>query len=221
MKDFPVFPTEHGVASLTLREIPYRQTAYIEVQDVQPGELPALIEECAGFCRACGAERIFAGGKGDFPEENYYASVYEMRLHRMEQEDPQACLFPVTPETVGRFRTIYNEKMAEVDFAATLTAQQEREICEGGNAYFIHRSGDLLGIGWMQENEVRALAAARPGMGRTVAECLLSVTPAEQIRLEVASTNQRALRLYERMGFLRTREVMRWYRIFPAGSTNS
>ena len=221
MKDFPVFPTEHGVASLTLREIPYRQTAYIEVQDVQLGELPALIEECVGFCRACGAERIFAGGRGDFPEESYHASVLEMRMNRLVREDPEACLWPVTEQTVSRFRTIYNEAMADVDFAATLTAHQEREIADCGGAYFVHRDGDLLGIGWMQEEALKAIVSLKPGMGQTVADALFSVTPSEQIRLEVASTNHRAIRLYERMGFLRTGEVMRWYRVFPAGSTKS
>ena len=221
MKDFPVFPTEHGVASLTLREIPYKQTAYIEVQDVQPGELPELIEECAGFCRACGAEQIFAGGRGEFPEESYSASVYEMRLNRLVQEDPQACLFPVTAETAARVRTIYNEAMADVDFSATLTSRQEQEIAQNGGAYFVHREGELLGIGWMQEEEMKAIVSVKPGMGQTVADALFSVTPSEQIRLEVASTNHRAIRLYERMGFLKTREVMRWYRVFPAGSTNS
>ena len=221
MKDFPVFPTDHGVCSLTLREIPYRQTAYIEVQDVQPGELPALLEECAGFCRACGAEQIYAGGRGDFPEACYYASVYEMRLNRAEQEDPGACLFPVTAETAARFRTIYNEAMAGVDFAATLTARQEAGICESGGAYFVHRDGELLGVGWMRDEELKAIVSVKPRMGETVARALCSVTPSEQIRLEVASTNHRAIRLYERMGFLKTREVMRWYRVFPAGSTNS
>ena len=37
MKDFPCFATDDGVASLILKEIPYRQEAYIRFQDVQPG----------------------------------------------------------------------------------------------------------------------------------------------------------------------------------------
>ena len=46
MKDIPFFPTQHGVAGLILREIPYRQEAYIRIQDVQPGELSLLLREC-------------------------------------------------------------------------------------------------------------------------------------------------------------------------------
>jgi histidinol-phosphate/aromatic aminotransferase/cobyric acid decarboxylase-like protein len=60
MKDLPMFTTQNGVASLTLREIPYQQTAYIKLQATrQPKE---LLEECVGFCRAVGAEKIYASG---------------------------------------------------------------------------------------------------------------------------------------------------------------
>ena len=50
MRDIPVFTTQYGVASLVLREIPYRQEAYISIQSsLQPEQ---LLEECIGFCRA-------------------------------------------------------------------------------------------------------------------------------------------------------------------------
>ena len=40
MKDFPVFTTEYGVASLILKEIPYQGTAYITLQDsLEPEKL--------------------------------------------------------------------------------------------------------------------------------------------------------------------------------------
>ena len=56
MRDIPVFTTEYGVASLVLREIPYRQEAYISIQSsLQPEE---LLAECVSFCRACGAEKV-------------------------------------------------------------------------------------------------------------------------------------------------------------------
>ena len=42
MKDFPMFTTEYGVASLLMKEIPYKETAYIIIQSSQePEELPA------------------------------------------------------------------------------------------------------------------------------------------------------------------------------------
>lgn len=62
MKDFPCFATDDGVASLILKEIPYRQEAYIRFQDVQPGRLAPFLEECVSFCRMAGAEKIYAQG---------------------------------------------------------------------------------------------------------------------------------------------------------------
>ena len=47
MKDFPFFTTEHGVATLILKEIPYQETAYIILRDSQ--EPLALAGECVDF----------------------------------------------------------------------------------------------------------------------------------------------------------------------------
>ena len=60
MKDLQVFTTEHGAASLILKEIPYRKLAFIHIQDVQPGGLEEHLKECVSFCRMAGAERILA-----------------------------------------------------------------------------------------------------------------------------------------------------------------
>ena len=57
MKDFPCFATDDGVASLILKEIPYRQEAYIRFQDVQPGRFAPFLEECVSFCEALAAAR--------------------------------------------------------------------------------------------------------------------------------------------------------------------
>ena len=45
MRDFPIFSTETGVSSLTLKEIPYKKQAYIRIQDVQPGALQEHLRE--------------------------------------------------------------------------------------------------------------------------------------------------------------------------------
>ena len=71
MRDFPIFTTDYGVSSLILREIPYRQEAYIHIQDVQPDGFADHLKECVSFCRMAGAERIFARGHemlADYPQ---------------------------------------------------------------------------------------------------------------------------------------------------------
>ena len=42
---------------------------------------------------------------------------------------------------------------------------------------------------------------------------MLSLQEGETITLEVASTNLRAIRLYEKLGFVAVEEVSRWYQI--------
>ena len=212
MKDFPVFTTETGVASLILKEIPYRNLAFIHVLDVQPGGLKALLEECVGFCRMAGAERILAKGHKELTEYPLHSIVFKMSMPLLPTE-PEANLWPVTEDTVSSWRELYNQKMRGVDNHATLTSRDEKTILSSGGAYFVHREGQLLGIGWLEGSELLALASTVPGMGETVARTLFTAVNGDRVTLEVVSTNRRAIRLYEKMGFVTTGEVSRWYRV--------
>lgn len=213
MKDIPMFDTETGVSTLILKEIPTRQVAYVRVQSVQPDGLSEHLNECVSFCRMCGAERVYASGHEDLQAWPLYCGILPMALLVPEQSDPGANLFPVTEQTVGKWREICNERMAQVDNAATLTARDEKEILSGG-AYFVHDAGELLGIGWMKGSELACMAAVKPGAGERVLRTLLTLAETERVTLEVASTNVRALRLYERLGFLQTGEARNWYIIY-------
>ena len=101
MKDFPVFTTEYGVSSLILREVPYRQEAYIHIQDVQPDSLSEHLKECVSFCRMVGAEKIFAKGHEELESYPLHMAVYEMRGTAWVDPSKLENLFPVTEETVG------------------------------------------------------------------------------------------------------------------------
>lgn len=213
MKDIPMFDTETGVSTLVLKEIPYKQIAYVKVQSVQPGGLREHLAECVSFCRMCGAERVYASGHEELTGWPLHCAVLPMALSWMDDGDPGASLFPVTEATAARWREIYNEKMAPIDNSATMTARDEMEICSGG-AYFVHEDGVLLGIGWMKGSELLCLAAVRPGGGERVLRTLLTAADSDRITLEVASTNLRAIRLYERLGFFQYGEARSWYTIY-------
>lgn len=212
MRDFPVFTTEYGVASLILREVPYRQEAYIVIQATEQPE--ELLRECVSFCRVVGAERIYARGHEVVETYPLHCTVYEMRGSIEVDESRVDSLWPVTPETIGKWREFLNEKMRYVDNSGTLTKQGEQEILDKGGAYFVHRDGALLGAGWLVDDELLLLASARKGMGERVLHTLLSTTRPEQLRLEVVSTNHRAIRFYERMGLIKTAELRSWHRVF-------
>ena len=80
MRDFPFFSTEYGVASITLREIPYTRQGYIWVQTVQKGSLLRHLKECAQFCRAAGAERVFAANHPGLKQFKSYFTLLQLRL---------------------------------------------------------------------------------------------------------------------------------------------
>ena len=98
-----------------------------------------------------------------------------------------------------------------MDCAATLTAADEKRILESGGAYFIHHSGELLGVGWMEDTKLLMMAAVKPGAGESVMHTLMSLVEGADVTLEVASTNSRANRLYKKLGFLATAEGNVWF----------
>ena len=213
MRDIPVFTTEYGVASLVLREIPYRREAYIHIQDVQPGMTDQLLKECVSFCRMAGAERILAKGHEDLDVYPIHCRVLQMRCSSFSKEDCGGMLFPVTEKTVGTWRGVLNERMASVDNAATLESRDETRILNSGGGYFIHENGELLGVGWLMDDSIEAVASCRRGAGIRVMQALMGLAQGDTVSLQVASTNTKAISLYEKIGFITTGEISCWYRI--------
>ncbi|MBP3684745.1 MAG: hypothetical protein J6J12_07265 [Oscillospiraceae bacterium] len=213
MRDFPIFTTEYGVSSLILKEIPYKNEAFIRIRDVQPGFFEEHLHECASFCRMAGAEHVFAADHEKLAAYPLHASILEMRGQAWVDSAKMKNLFPVTEATVDQWRQLHNERLRKVDCATTLTSKEEGEILSSGGAYFVHDNGDLLGIGWIQDPQLKTVAAVKPGAGEAVMHTLMSLLEGEQMTLEVASTNGKAIRLYEKLGFLVTAEKTRWYAI--------
>lgn len=213
MRDFPFFTTDCGVSSLFLKEIPYRNEAYICILDTQEESFDDHLAECISFCRVCGAERIFAEGHKSLERYPVYTAVNRMQGTIPSDPELAASLFPVTEETVGKWRQIHNEAMRTVDNAGTLESRDEKQILASGGAYFVHEGGELLGIFWLEDKKLLAVAAVKPGTGQRVMHTMLSLVDGETVWLEVASTNTRAIRLYEKMGFVATSQMKCWHRV--------
>lgn len=211
VKNFPIFDTDSGVSSLILREIPYRQEAYIHIQDIQPDGFSDHLGACVSFCRMAGAEKIYARGHAALEDYPIHASVYEMRGTAWVDPEKLENLFPVTEATVGRWRQICNDRLRDVDHAATLTAADEKKILESGGAYFVHQGGELLGVGWLEDTKLLLMAGVKPGAGERVMHTLMSLVEGADMTMEVASTNHRAIHLYEKLGFLRGKDSICWY----------
>ena len=209
LKDIPVFTTDNGVASLVLKEIPIRNVAYIKILSSATPKL--LLDECTDFCKACGAERIlFSGIESD--EYELAAVIVQMQASDLRESD--ALLFPATEETIAYWREIYNKRMADVPNAAWMTKADEKKLLVDADCYFVHKNGELIGIGKASGDEVETVVSVVRGSGERVLLALASVLDSNVVKLNVAIENVRAVRLYERLGFTRIREVSRWYKYF-------
>lgn len=212
MRDFPVFTTENGVGSLVLKEIPYRGIAYVTIHDSSfPTE---FLKECLDFCRAVGAENIYATGHEILKEYPLYTTVIRMTGTIDAIPESDACLFPVTEKTISHWREIYNRKMKDVDNASYMSETVASDMLKRGDGYFVHRNGELLGIGIASGNQIDCVASVKAGGGREVVSALVHGLLSEPVILDVASTNMKAISLYESMGFIKTAEISRWHKIF-------
>lgn len=212
MRDIPVFTTENGVASLIFKEIPYTQTAYVRLQSTL--EPKAFCDECVEFCRAVGAQMIYATGHEYLENYPFHTAIWEMARSLDGLADTDAAIFPVTEKTLERWREIYNEAMKDVPNASYMTQAEAQALLRTGDGYFVHRDGQLLGIGKAAGERLDAVVSCVPGAGRTVMLALAHALTGERVTLQVASANIRAVKLYEKMGFIPVSEVSKWYKLF-------
>lgn len=209
MRDIPIFDTEYGVGSLALKEVSYRQEAYITVGAVSDGK--RFLEEAAAFCTAVGAEAIYATGHEAAEEFPLYNTVLLLVAAKESLGTTDACLFPVTEETADRWKGLYNEKFRKVPNAATITDKDMKQLMN--SCYFVHRDGKLLGIGKADGDRIGAIASFAPGAGADVVLALAHALSGDRVTIEVASANPKAYKLYERLGFIKIQERIKWYKI--------
>ncbi len=212
MRDIPLFDTEYGIASLVLKEIPYQQTAYITIQSSLEPE--KLLEECVGFCRACGAERIFASGDAYLERYPMYTAMWLMQCPVESLPATDAALFPVQEQTLVRWMDIYNNKVTKVPNGAWISAVEGKKMLQKGDGYFVHRGGKLLGIGRASGDTIDWVASVEPGAGVDVVAALSHALSEPVAMLTVASENQKAIALYRRLGFVPVKEISRWFVVF-------
>ena len=211
MKNIEFFTTENGVASLTLREIPYQGCAYVRLQDSR--EPAALLQECVDFCRACGADHIYAAGHSVAEDYPLYTAICRMRCDPSALPETDALVWPVQKETLPHWLEIYHNKIKRIPNGAWMTASDAEKMLAAGEGYFIHRQGKLLGTGRVCGGRIDWVASVQPGAGREIGAALGRISGADVLELTVASANTKAVSLYESLGFVPIEELSRWYKI--------
>lgn len=211
MRDIPMFETEYGIAGLVLNQVPYTGSAYIHI--MQTGDLHGLLNECLDFCRVVGAVRVYACGDNALSRFPHYIDVLHMSRPIDGMQMSTDCLFPVTDESCQRWRALYNERMTGIDNALILSERECKSLVKAGGAYFVHRDSQLLGLGIASGERIDAIASLVPGEGARVLTTLCNALNGPMVNVEVASTNSRAIRLYEKLGFLTNGVTRSWFSI--------
>ena len=212
MRNIPLFATELGVASLVLEQIKYNKMAYIRIQS--SSSLKEFLQECVGFCRAAGAEKIFA--TGEQIAELYDESVSVIRMMRLREgmERGTSKLVSILPADIEDFRGIYNSAMRNIPNASGMSIQSANEILQQGSGYFVYQEDERIGLGIAEEEWIHGIVSLKKGMGMTIMQALNTVLCGEEIHVELNDSNIAAKTLYERMGFTTYEVVSKWYKIF-------
>ena len=211
MRDFPMFTTENGIVNLVLREIPYRKKSYIKILD--SCEPVKLLEECRDFCRAVGAEEIYASGHNCLEVYPVYATILEMECDRKKLIHIDAVAEPVARASAEEWKNIYNTRMKAVPNASYMDDAAIKQMLQDGSGYYIYEQQHVIGIGKVENNRLEALASVVPGKGEAVVCALAKTVSDEMIILRVAEENTPAMRLYQRLGFVVKEQISKWYKI--------
>ena len=213
MQDIPMFTTENGVASLTLKEIPYCADAYVHILDCAKPD--PFIKECASFCRMAGAESVYLSGKKIPDKYPIFTEIWKMQCPRSKLLETDAFALAVDASSKDDWREIYNSRMSDIPTAAFMSNTRLEHLLNYASAYFVYRNNTLLGIGAGSEQRIDCIASVLPGAGKDVMCALAKSLSGDLVLLEVASENKRAVAFYERLGFIKTDVKEIWHQFIP------
>lgn len=220
MKDIPIFTGQYGVGSLILREIPYKQCAYVLVRSAWDGHMREFLEECSGFCRAAGAEWVLASASEPLTFLPHVHDMLEYACRRDQLPPPlrPVDLEPLTDDNAERYRDIYNTLFRAIPNAATCTTEDLQRIREKSCVYLARVNGETAGICQWTGSELNTIGVLPEfrGLGHRLALTAFQQMEGEVITLRVSSSNTPALRLYQKLGFDRTQVLSSWYALAGA-----
>lgn len=215
MKDIPVFTGAYGIATLVLKEIPWSGCGYVIVRSVW-SDAAAFLEECLGFCRACGAEQVYASWEmAELPAPHAYDMV---QLQMKKSELPRGVpleLQELTKENAEAFLQVYNTCFRQVPNAASYGKKDTARLLGEETAYLVCKDGVCAAVAEISKEGLEAVAVLPEyrGLGYDLARTVLEHVPSVTLKLKTASTNERALRLYARLGFRQTAVLTRWWKL--------
>ena len=219
MKNIPIFTASNGMASLILREIPYSGRAYVMVRAVWRGETAALLSECGQFCRAAGAEAVYASRELEELPANHAYDMVELRCRRADLPLPDRPLKlePLSLENAAAYLEIYNRCFRDIP-GATAYDRKDMERLMGKNlAFLVREAGRYAAVAELDPRGLAGVAVLPEcrglGLGRNLTLSALRLLDGPELTLKTASTNRAALALYHSLGFGGDRITSRWWQL--------
>lgn len=214
MKDIPVFTGTHGIATLVISPIPWSGSAYVLVRSIWTDE-SAFLQECLGFCRACGAERVYASYEcAPLPAEHAYDML---ALQRSKADLPAGKIptEPLTKENAHEFLAVYDSCFRQIPNAAPYGQRDVERLLQEETAVLVRRDGNCAAIAQVSRQGLEAIAVLPQyrGLGYDLVLTALHMVPSMTLQLKTASVNERALALYKRLGFEQTAVLSRWWKL--------
>lgn len=215
MKNIPMFTGQHGLATLIFRELSFSGCAYVMVRAVWNGQTAAFLEECRSFCRAVGAQKVyFCWEEGELPG----APAYEVLVLCREKAGlppPERTieLETLCPENGAVYQEIYNTCFRAVPGASSCDKKDLQRLYGQDCAFLAKVGGQYAAVAEVSKEGLESIAVLPEfrGLGYDWSLTVLPMVPNRQLRLKVASCNERALALYRRLGFEVEKVKNRWY----------
>lgn len=160
-----------------------------------------------------GAAQIYATGDDALEQYTMHCCVAEMCCRKEMLPKTEAILHPVASDSLEVWLSIYNDKMRDIPAAARLSLDDGKQLVSWGKAYYVFERGQMIGIGVAGNDTIEAIASVCPGKGGAVLCALAEALDSEKIVLCVSTANERAMRLYTRLGFEKTGISKCWYKI--------
>lgn len=218
MNNIPLFTTAGGIATLILREIPWNGRAYVLVRSVWEGQGTVLLEECRSFCRAAGAQEVYAACHGQeepLPAKPAYTIDTMQCLKQQLPVGKPVVLEPLTRENSQQYLDIYNSCFRQVPSAASYNRKSLEPLYGEDLAWLARQDGEYAAVAEISTTGLEGIAVLPEyrGLGFDLAAAVLQMVPRPAVELRVASTNERAIALYRRLGFRETGQQKQWYRL--------
>jgi ribosomal protein S18 acetylase RimI-like enzyme len=172
-------------------------------------EFANLIAELQSALAA--AERVLT--LCELPAEPAYDMIRMARPKAGLPEPGKLELAPLDRENSAAYLEIYNRCFITVPSAASYDQNSLEPLYGEDLAWLAKVNGQYAGVAEISKEGLEGIAVLPEyrGLGHDLALAVLQMVPSPVLRLKVASTNTRAITLYQRLGFIPECVEKRWF----------